>query len=207
MIIIGSGGFAKQLYDDLLSQIDSESLNFYDDVNKDVDLFLEKFPVISNNQEIKNHFNKIDNLYLLAIGIPTVKEKYHILLTKLGGNLTGIISKNAIVSKYTKSLESGINILAGSIIECGVSIHLGTNININCSITHDTEIGKYCEIGPGVQICGEVTIGDFCTIGAGAIILPKIKIGNKVIIGAGTVVNKDVPDNCVMIGVPAKRLQ
>lgn len=47
-------------------------------------------------------------------------------------------------------------------------------------------------------------IGDNCYIGAGSIILGPIKIGNNVTIGAGSVVVKNVPDNVVIAGNPAK---
>lgn len=48
------------------------------------------------------------------------------------------------------------------------------------------------------------TIGDNVSIGANATILGDITIGNNVIIGAGSVVVKDVPDNCVIAGNPAR---
>lgn len=47
-------------------------------------------------------------------------------------------------------------------------------------------------------------IGDNCYIGVGATILGPIKIGNNVTIAAGAVVTKDIPDNCVVAGVPAQ---
>lgn len=48
------------------------------------------------------------------------------------------------------------------------------------------------------------TLGDNVSIGANATIIGNINIGNNVIIGAGSVVVKDVPDNCVVAGNPAK---
>ena len=51
---------------------------------------------------------------------------------------------------------------------------------------------------------GCVSIGDFAFIGAGATVLPNLKIGKNSIIGAGAVVTKDVPDNVVVYGNPAK---
>lgn len=51
---------------------------------------------------------------------------------------------------------------------------------------------------------GQVNIGNNCFIGWGAIILPNIKIGNNCIIGAGTIVTRDIPDNSVVTGNPAK---
>lgn len=41
-------------------------------------------------------------------------------------------------------------------------------------------------------------------IGTGAIILPNVQIGNNVIVGAGAVVSKDLPDDSVCVGVPAR---
>ena len=50
------------------------------------------------------------------------------------------------------------------------------------------------------------TIGDNVSIGANATIIGDITIGNNVIIGAGSVVVKDIPDNCVVAGNPARIL-
>lgn len=51
---------------------------------------------------------------------------------------------------------------------------------------------------------GHPEIGDNVTFGANVVVAGPIKIGNNVVIGAGAVVVKDVPDNCVVAGVPAK---
>ena len=47
-------------------------------------------------------------------------------------------------------------------------------------------------------------IGRDCVIGVNAIIMPGVKIGNEVVIGSGSVVTKDIPDNCIAVGNPAK---
>ena len=77
-------------------------------------------------------------------------------------------------------------------------------IYYHCVINHDCQIGDYVEISPCAVILGRVTIGNFTTIGANTTILPDIKIGNNVTIGAGAVVTRDIPDNCIAVGVPAK---
>ena len=73
------------------------------------------------------------------------------------------------------------------------------------------KIGSNCRIHVGVNIGGGInkpedapTIGENVYIGPGAKIYGRIKIGNNVAIGANAVVNKDVPDNVTVAGVPAK---
>ncbi|WP_288317860.1 serine O-acetyltransferase [Xylanibacter caecicola] len=87
-------------------------------------------------------------------------------------------------------------------------MHLGALVRIkkNC------RIGKNCTILPGVVIGNKrlngdeswVTIGDNCYIGLGAKIFGEVHIGNNVTIGANAVVTKDIPNNTVVGGIPAK---
>ena len=50
----------------------------------------------------------------------------------------------------------------------------------------------------------KTVIGSHCFIGCGAIVLPNISVGNHCIVAAGSVVTRDVPDNCIVAGNPAK---
>ena len=50
----------------------------------------------------------------------------------------------------------------------------------------------------------EIRIGDDVWIGGNVTILPGVTIGNNAVIGAGAVVTKDIPDNSLAIGVPAR---
>lgn len=74
------------------------------------------------------------------------------------------------------------------------------SIGDNCTILPMVLIGKKT---PDSDVSGAI-IGDNCYIGAGAIIMNPVKIGNNVIIGAGSVVTKDIPNNCVVAGNPAR---
>lgn len=51
---------------------------------------------------------------------------------------------------------------------------------------------------------GQTIIGSNCWIAPHCIILPNVKIGNNVVVATGSVVTKDIPDNVVVAGVPAK---
>lgn len=72
-------------------------------------------------------------------------------------------------------------------------------IGRNFSCRHLTTLGNKSDENPGRPI-----IGDNVTLGANVTVIGPIKIGNNVIIGAGSVVVKDVPDNVVIGGNPAR---
>jgi len=75
-------------------------------------------------------------------------------------------------------------------------------------ISHYAKIGRNCQIHQRVTIAEDnresAIIGDNCFIGAGAVIIGGVTIGNNVKIGANSVVTKDIPDNCTVVGAPAR---
>lgn len=102
----------------------------------------------------------------------------------------------------------GIELCRGTKVGEGLYIgHFGGII-----ISPGAVIGRNCNISQGVTIGvagkdenrGIPIIGDGVYIGAGAKVVGKIRVGNNVAIGANAVVTKDVPDNVVVGGIPAK---
>ncbi|MBT2689223.1 serine acetyltransferase [Bacillus sp. ISL-47] len=81
---------------------------------------------------------------------------------------------------------------------------------IACVIHNRAIIGANCIIGSNVTIGGKSRkigvpiIGDNVYLSTGSKILGDVKIGNGVMVGANAVVVKDIPDRCVVAGVPAK---
>ena len=86
-------------------------------------------------------------------------------------------------------------------------ITLGNNVHITDGvkfIAHDGATLLFRKEIPDLEITKPITVGDDVYIGNNVLVLPGVKIGNKVIVGAGAVVTKDIPDNSVAVGVPAR---
>lgn len=86
-------------------------------------------------------------------------------------------------------------------------ITLGSNVHITDGvkfITHDGGTLLYRHLVPDLEITKPIVVGDNVYIGNNVIILPGVKIGNNVVIGAGAIVSRDIPDNSVAVGVPAR---
>jgi len=107
-------------------------------------------------------------------------------------------------------LSSSSAIGEGSILSVGVIVASHTDIgrhvivNRGALIGHHTQIGDYVTIHPGANIAGACRIGDAAYIGMGAVVIDHVTIGSHAVVGAGAVVTKDVPDNVLVVGVPAK---
>lgn len=204
MLIIGAKGFAKEVLELLHQNNSLENVAFFDDVNNDVfGKLYNEFPILKSVNEAENYLNSVTKNFTIAIGNPVLRKTLYDKFTKLGGNYISTISSKANIGNYGNRIEIGCNIMTGSIITSDVIIEKGSIVNLNCTIGHDTKIGQFVELSPGVNISGNCKIGDFTTIGTNATILPKIEIGKNVIVAAGAVVTKDIPDNCMVAGIPA----
>jgi len=118
-------------------------------------------------------------------------------------HFVNIIHPNVHVSKSTK-LGRGILLNVNTCIAGNCDIGDFVSINRAVSIGHHTTIGRYSTVNPGVTICGRIQIEEGVTIGASATILDGIKIGKNSVVAAGAVVIEDVPENTLVMGVPAK---
>lgn len=84
---------------------------------------------------------------------------------------------------------------------------MGSNVHITQGvkfITHDGGTLVFRNLIPDLEITKPITVGNDVYIGNNVMIMPGVNIGNKVIIGAGAIVTKDIPDNSVAVGVPAR---
>jgi acetyltransferase-like isoleucine patch superfamily enzyme len=89
------------------------------------------------------------------------------------------------------------------LVTLGKNCHIANDVRF---ITHDGMAivlrGRY----PDIDLVEPIVVGDNVAIGMRSIILPGVRIGSNCIVGCASVVNRDVPDNTIVAGVPARVL-
>jgi len=139
-------------------------------------------------------FHRIANFFHLA--------KFHLvarIISQLSRFLTGIeIHPGAKIGKNL-FIDHGMGVVIGETSEIGNNVtvyHMATLGGIAPSISSNEQR----------QVKRHPTLGDCVVVGSGAQILGPVIIGTHAKIGANAVVTKDVPENAVMVGIPAKNV-
>jgi len=205
MLIVGAKGFAKEVLQIFHDRNFVEKIAFYDDVNDAISgLLFNEFPILKSEEEVVAFFKTHGNEFTIGIGAPLLRYKLYKKFIHLGGNLASSISPSAQIGNYDVSIGIGSNVLSQAILSNSTRIGVGCILYYNVVITHDCVVEDFVELAPNVILLGRCRIGKFTQIGANATILPDVIIGKNVIIGAGSVVTKDIPDNSMAVGIPAK---
>lgn len=129
-----------------------------------------------------------------------IKSKLKKILDKVRGEYsTATLVKNGLIvgKNFGRQQQVIIDPAHCYLIKIGDNVTLAPRVII---LAHDASTKDFL----GYTKIGRVSIGNNVFVGANSIILPNVKIGDNVIIGAGSVVTKDVEDNFVVGGNPAK---
>ena len=194
IIIVGVGGFGKELASILISEslYLPASIVFVDDSFdngvRSVECLGNSIPIIGN---ISDHCVKQEYDYFCSITNFSVRQQIIERLTRKGAKFVTIVSKSAYIID-SRNIGIGCFIAANTFISSAVKIHNHVLLNYGNSVGHDAEIGAYSVISPNCSISGNSRLGDNVFLGSGATIAPKVQVCSRSKISTGVNVLKDV---------------
>lgn len=180
----------------------------------DVEYYCERNQVSFNPFEINYlgdegsgffDWNSIDQ-FILGIGDNRIRQKVADLILSQKKTILNVIHPSSIISNYA-TFGTGNFIAASVTVNALAKIADNCILNTGCIVEHECSIESGAHIAPGTVLAGNVTVGKNSFIGANTVVKQGVKIGNGVTIGAGSVVIKDIPDNDIWVGNPAKKLK
>ena len=204
VVIVGAGGFGSEVVEIFKDQNKQKKewniLGFIDDNNKLHGKTINNYQILGGLDWFKEH-NDVG--CICTIGEPETKKKIVEKLQKMDVNFYKAIHPSVIMSEFIE-LGEGVIICAGTILTVNIKIGNHVVINLNCTIGHDTIIEDYCSMMPTVKINGNNHLHKGVYVGTGATFIHQVTIGAWSTIGAGAVVVKDIPENVIAVGIPAK---
>lgn len=209
VILVGGGGHAKAIIEIITMKKKYHIVGITDNNPDKMVKSISKVPIIGNDGILQTYFQKGIKRAFISLGNAgdtRARINLYYMLKEIGFELINVIHPSAIISE-SLIMGTGNALMAGSIINAYTSFGNNCIINTGSIIEHDCIIENHVHISTGAKLAGHVKVKEGTHIGIGAVIKQGITIGSQVIVGAGAIVLKDIPDNMVCAGIPARKIK
>lgn len=142
----------------------------------------------------------------LGIGDNAVRKRVLERCRAAGASLVTAVHPRAVVAA-SASLGEGTVVMANAVINPDATVGAGAIINSGAIVEHDCVVGDFAHLSPNAALGGGARVGDLAHVGLCAAVLPLRSVGARSIVGAGGVVTRDLPEDVVAAGVPARVLR
>lgn len=208
LVIFGESGLGHEILD-LVHQIQEVGIKTYDEI------------VFADDAKNKTEYNGYKTLlpevifkkyspsttrFVLAIGEPTIRTKVIRRIKEKGYSFETLIHPSAYVGTNS-IIEEGTVIQRDVFVSCDCDIGYNCLLQASSIVGHNVSVGENCIISTNCTISGDVSIGNGTYIAVGVSVIQGATIGNDTIIGMASVVTRDVPDNVVALGNPARPMK
>jgi sugar O-acyltransferase (sialic acid O-acetyltransferase NeuD family) len=200
--VYGAGGHGKVVAD-LLSRGEPEFVGFVDDREKLWGTMVMGFPVLGGGEWLRREARSSRIAVALGVGDNASRRWIAENCTYWDAEILTMVHPRAAVSR-TARVGRGSVVMANATVNAEAMVGDGVIVNSGAVVEHDVEVGEYAHVAPNAAMGGGSSIGAFSHLGIGASVLPRVRIGARTVVGAGAVVVKNLPDEVVAIGVPAR---
>ncbi|QBA63883.1 acetyltransferase [Muriicola soli] len=205
IVLIGASGHSKVVMDIVEKQGIYSIVGLIDSF-KPIGTKVLDYEIIGS-EETLNQLMETYNFKsgIISIGNNWVREAMFDKIQSISPdfNFVKAIDPSSIIGKNC-SVGPGTVIMPGVIVNSDSSIGSHCILNTSSSLDHDGIMGDFSSLAPRSTVGGGVEIGPCSTIGLGAGVLEGITIGANCFIGAKSLTNKNVEDNNMVYGVPAR---
>ncbi len=203
LVIVGAGGHGRETaFAFLLGASSSDFLGFLDD--RACGKTPEGWPILGDITDAAKHTSA---RFVVAVNDPRSRRSIVARLGALGVTRWGSVINPEVRLHKSAQLGVGCSVLGGCQLTTNIRIGDHCILNRCTQVSHDCTVGEFCSLNPSATVAGTVSIASGTELGSGCMIRQGITIGAGATIGMGSVVVKNVPDNAVLIGNPARVLR
>lgn len=193
LFIVGAGGFGREAVwtveriNAAFQQPLWRVIGFADDDPAKASGNFEGYPLLGSVEKAEHDYPGAS--VFIAIGDNDLREKIYRQLR--GHDFPALIDPSAQVSPTTE-FRHGTFIACESVVSVGTDIGKFVIINARAGVGHDSKVGDFSNVCPGVSLSGHTELADHVFMGTNSCTAPNMKVGSRATVACGTPVLKDV---------------
>ena len=208
LVICGEGGLGHETLD-LACQLRDAGVKAYDEmIFLDDDISKKQYGNLKvlPSGDIFKKYGPQDAKFVVAVGEPVYRLKLIREIKSRGFGFEALIHPTAYVGMHS-AIGDGTVAQRGALISCDCAIGENCFFQPYSTVGHDCVIEDNCVISSNAVISGGVHIGKNTYIAIGACVKQGIRVGSDTVVGMGSMVLRDLPDNVIAVGNPARPMK
>lgn len=191
IVIVGAGGFAREIYQWLCDQYGENAIKGFLSPNaNDLDGFEISKPILGSED---SYVFSSDDEFILAFGSPKLRRIVGNKIKEKGGRFLNLIHPTAVVSSRSH-IGEGVVICPFALVSPNAKIQDFSVINFYCSVAHDATLGKFAVLSPYATLNGHSKVEEEAFLGTGVSIAPSTVVGKGAKISAGVAITQNIDE-------------